>query len=208
MLHEVHAQHALQTDRRAPVAGLRVVRLDHRAQRAHGTIAFIVSKKSSRLVRRRYRSKPAPWSAAIANVCCFIVGPHAIATGFNAAIAGPEDLISLALSPMAASERRAGQSRLVEEERADANFACPTRPVRPRAAVAFAASRARLAELFDSKSGDVIARVVDRREARTTGRMSLSSGSYNQDEARSIAAAWARILRKALDNAHGIAAKG
>jgi hypothetical protein len=38
--------------------------------------------------------------------------------------------------------------------------------------------------------------------------MSLSSGGYNQGEARSIAAAWTRILRKALDNAHGIAAKG
>ncbi len=63
-------------------------------------------------------------------------------------------------------------------------------------------------ELIDSKSGEVIARVVDRREARSTGRMSLSSGGYNQDEARSIAAGWARILRKALDNAHSIAAKG
>ena len=63
-------------------------------------------------------------------------------------------------------------------------------------------------ELIDSKSGEVIARVVDRREARSTGRMSLISGGYNQDEARSIAAGWARILRKALDNAHSIAAKG
>lgn len=81
-------------------------------------------------------------------------------------------------------------------------------PGRSRTYVASAGEMTLVAELFDSKSGDVIARVVDRREARTTGRMSLSSGSYNQDEARSIAAAWARILRKALDNAHGIAAKG
>ena len=46
---------------------------------AHGTIAFIASRKSSRLVRRRNRSNPPPWSAAIANVCCFIVCLRAIA---------------------------------------------------------------------------------------------------------------------------------
>ena len=81
-------------------------------------------------------------------------------------------------------------------------------PGRSRTYVVSAGQMTLVAELFDSKSGDVIARVVDRREARSTGRMSLSSGGYNQDEARSIAAAWARILRKALDNAHSIAAKG
>ncbi len=78
---------------------------------------------------------------------------------------------------------------------------------RSRTYVVSAGQMTLVAELFDSKSGDVIARVVDRREARSTGRMSLSGGGYNQDEARSIAAAWARILRKALDNAHSIAAK-
>jgi hypothetical protein len=63
------------------------------------------------------------------------------------------------------------------------------------------------AELSDSKSGEVIGRVVDREEARSAGPVALSGGVYNQGEARSIAASWARILRKALDNAHGIAAK-
>jgi hypothetical protein len=81
-------------------------------------------------------------------------------------------------------------------------------PGRSRTYVVSAGQMTLVAELSDSKSGDVIARVVDRREARSTGRMSLSGGGYNQDEARSIAAAWARILRKALDNAHSIAAKG
>jgi hypothetical protein len=81
-------------------------------------------------------------------------------------------------------------------------------PGRSRTYVVSAGQMTLVAELSDSKSGDVIARVVDRREARSTGRMSLSGGGYNQDEARSIAAAWARILRKALDNAHIIAAKG
>ena len=79
---------------------------------------------------------------------------------------------------------------------------------RSRTYVASAGEMTLYAELFDSKSGEVIARVVDRREARSTGRVSLSGSVYNQGEARSIAAGWARILRKALDNAHGISAKG
>jgi hypothetical protein len=78
---------------------------------------------------------------------------------------------------------------------------------RSRTYVASAGEMTLVAELFDAKTGDVIARVVDRREARSSPRMSLSWGGANQDEARSIAAGWARILRKALDNAHGISAK-
>ena len=78
---------------------------------------------------------------------------------------------------------------------------------RSRTYVVSAGQMTLVAELVDSKSGDVIARVVDRREARSTGRVSLSGSVYNEGEARSMAAAWARILRKALDNAHAIAAK-
>jgi hypothetical protein len=78
---------------------------------------------------------------------------------------------------------------------------------RSRTYVVSAGEMTLFAELFDSRSGEVIARVVDRQEARSTGRVSLSGSVPNQGEARSIAAAWARILRKALDNAHGIAAK-
>jgi hypothetical protein len=79
---------------------------------------------------------------------------------------------------------------------------------RSRTYVVSAGEMTLVAELLDSKSGDVIARIVDRREARSTGRVSLSGSVYNQGEARSIAAGWARILRKALDNAHAISAKG
>jgi hypothetical protein len=78
---------------------------------------------------------------------------------------------------------------------------------RSRTYVVSAGEMTLFAELADSKSGDVLARIVDRREARSTGRVSLSGSVYNQGEARSIAASWARILRKALDNAHGIAAR-
>jgi hypothetical protein len=79
---------------------------------------------------------------------------------------------------------------------------------RSRTYVVSAGEMTLVAELFDSGSGEVIARAVDRREARGSGRMSLSWGGYNQDEARAIAAGWARILRKALDSAHGVTSKG
>lgn len=63
------------------------------------------------------------------------------------------------------------------------------------------------AELFDSETGEIIARVVDRREARATGMATLTTKSVNAAEARTIASAWARILRNGLDKAHGIGKK-
>jgi len=63
------------------------------------------------------------------------------------------------------------------------------------------------AELFDSETGEAIARVVDRREARGTGMVTLTTKSVNAAEARTIASAWARILRNGLDKAHGIGKK-
>jgi hypothetical protein len=63
------------------------------------------------------------------------------------------------------------------------------------------------AELFDSETGEVIARVVDRREARGSGMMTLTTKSVNVAEAQAIASAWARILRNGLDKAHGIGKK-
>jgi hypothetical protein len=62
-------------------------------------------------------------------------------------------------------------------------------------------------QLHDSESGAVIARVVDRREAQSTGMMNLSNSVVNASEAREIAASWARILRNGLDKAHGIGKK-
>jgi len=62
-------------------------------------------------------------------------------------------------------------------------------------------------ELYDSESGQVLARVVDRREARNAGRMTLSNSVMNAGEAESIASNWARILRNGLDKAHGIGKK-
>ncbi len=62
-------------------------------------------------------------------------------------------------------------------------------------------------ELVDSESGQVIGRVIDRREAQGTGMMQLTNSVVNAQEARAIAASWARILRKRLDAAHGIGKK-
>jgi hypothetical protein len=63
------------------------------------------------------------------------------------------------------------------------------------------------AELFDSETGQVLARVVDRREARNTGMLTLANRVVNEAEARNIASTWARILRRGLDKAHGIGNK-
>jgi hypothetical protein len=63
------------------------------------------------------------------------------------------------------------------------------------------------AELFDSETGQVLARVVDRREARSTGMLTLTSRVMNEAEAQHIASTWARILRQGLDKAHGIGNK-
>ena len=64
-----------------------------------------------------------------------------------------------------------------------------------------------VAELFDSETGEVLARAIDRREARDTGMMTLTNSVVNASEARAIASSWARILRSRLDAAHGIGKK-
>jgi Protein of unknown function (DUF3313) len=70
-----------------------------------------------------------------------------------------------------------------------------------------AGSMTLMAELDDAASGQVLARVADRREANGIGRMQLTNNMVNEDELRTTAAGWARILRQALDKAHGIGAK-
>jgi hypothetical protein len=62
-------------------------------------------------------------------------------------------------------------------------------------------------ELYDSETGEILARLVDREEGRNAGQMQLSSGVMNRGEAQDIATAWARILRTALDRAHGVGKK-
>jgi hypothetical protein len=62
-------------------------------------------------------------------------------------------------------------------------------------------------ELYDSESGQVLARVVDRRESRNAGTLTMTNSASNAWEASNVAAIWARILRDALDKAHGIGRK-
>jgi hypothetical protein len=75
---------------------------------------------------------------------------------------------------------------------------------RSRTLVSSAGEMMLVAELSDSASGQVLARVADHREASKGGRMHLVNRTVNEEEARKIAAGWARILREALDRAHGI----
>jgi hypothetical protein len=63
-------------------------------------------------------------------------------------------------------------------------------------------------ELHDSETGEVLARVVDYREARNAGgRISVSNSVMNAGEAQLIASGWARTLRNGFDKAHGIGKK-
>lgn len=64
-----------------------------------------------------------------------------------------------------------------------------------------------IAELYDSETGEILARVIDRREARTGGPLRLTNSVVNAQEANLIASSWARILRTRLDAAHGIGKK-
>lgn len=77
-------------------------------------------------------------------------------------------------------------------------------PGRSRTYTVSAGEMTLVAELVDSESGQVIARVVDRRESQGTGMMTLTNSVVNRQEAGIIASSWARILRKRLDAAHGI----
>ncbi|HSC62346.1 MAG TPA: DUF3313 family protein [Caldimonas sp.] len=77
---------------------------------------------------------------------------------------------------------------------------------RSRTYVSSAGKMTLLAELSDSTSGQMLARVADVREANASGagRMELADRMMNEDAARNVAASWAQILRKALDKARSI----
>jgi hypothetical protein len=57
-----------------------------------------------------------------------------------------------------------------------------------------------VAELADSETGEIIARVLDRYQACTTGNFRLSSRVFSASEAQSAASSWAKTLRSALDD--------
>ncbi|WP_310390205.1 DUF3313 family protein [Roseateles sp.] len=76
---------------------------------------------------------------------------------------------------------------------------------RTRTYVTSAGEMTLVLEAFDSETGQVLARVVDRQESNIRGgQLSWSNRVMNQSEGELIASGWARKLRKALDKAHGI----
>lgn len=72
-------------------------------------------------------------------------------------------------------------------------------PGRTRTYVANAGRMTLIAELRDSETGAVLARVADQREAREDISLQLSNSVENSAEARAMIANWARILRSRLD---------
>jgi hypothetical protein len=75
---------------------------------------------------------------------------------------------------------------------------------RTRTYMASAGEMTLLAELHDSASSQLLMRLADRREADNV-RLIRTNGMVNDNEIRVVVGAWARVLRKALDQAHGIA---
>ena len=62
-------------------------------------------------------------------------------------------------------------------------------------------------ELYDSETGQILARVIDRREGRADSVVRMSNRVTNVAQAEDIAAEWARILRDALDRSRGTTKK-
>ena len=59
-------------------------------------------------------------------------------------------------------------------------------------------------ELYDSVSGEILARAVDRKAARHPGDlMRWSNKVTNRSDARRVFAGWAGLLRARLDEIHG-----
>jgi hypothetical protein len=72
-------------------------------------------------------------------------------------------------------------------------------PGRSRTYVMNAGRATLIAELRDSETGQILARVADRGEARDTGLMQISNSAWNSAEAQALISNWARILRKRMD---------
>jgi hypothetical protein len=80
-------------------------------------------------------------------------------------------------------------------------------PGRTRTYTMSTGSMTLVAELYDSQSNEVLARVADHRESRFNEMWRLTNSVVNDAEVRDVAARWGRILRDALDKAHGIGRK-
>jgi hypothetical protein len=77
-------------------------------------------------------------------------------------------------------------------------------PGRSRVYTVSAGEMTLVAELVDSETNQVIARVLDRHQSRDMGTFNMSSSVSNAAEVRRAASAWARILKTSLDKAEEI----
>jgi hypothetical protein len=57
-------------------------------------------------------------------------------------------------------------------------------------------------ELYDSVSGEILARAIDRKADRSHGRMEWSTGTSNRVNAKRILRTWAGWLRERMDEVH------
>ena len=58
-------------------------------------------------------------------------------------------------------------------------------------------------EFYDSVSGEILARAIDRKADRSHGRMEWQSSSRGRADARRILRTWAGWLRERMDEIHG-----
>jgi hypothetical protein len=58
-------------------------------------------------------------------------------------------------------------------------------------------------ELYDSVSGEILARAIDREASRFSGGVQWTSRGTNVAEARKMLTKWADLLRRKLDEVHG-----
>ncbi len=63
-----------------------------------------------------------------------------------------------------------------------------------------------VAELRDSMTGEILARAVDARSARSSGTWTIANRVTNTADARRAMGIWARALREGLDEMYGRAA--
>jgi hypothetical protein len=63
-------------------------------------------------------------------------------------------------------------------------------------------------EVYDSQTGDLLAKALDRRADHRSGFMTWQNPATNSQAARRILRGWAQVLRDALDEAHGYSGGG
>ncbi|MDH3744345.1 MAG: DUF3313 domain-containing protein [Acidobacteriota bacterium] len=87
----------------------------------------------------------------------------------------------------------------------DLDFTAPDvdRPARSRVYTSSAGAATLYIELYDSVSGEILARAIDRQAGRDSMTFQHSTRVNNSTEAQRALSKWARLLRQRLDEIHG-----